>query len=173
MSDVKLFSTAKTKNSPPNSNRECGVCRRTKVTNSPRNIVIYAIRFSRSMNNRKWRQRPTATLIFSVITKKITARAPTFYDARRKNRRTARIFLGRSAGRRFRRFRIFRRSLDAVLFTDYVPLEIHVPVDFEDREILEKILTERRGRRVYIHEPKRGQKARNDLARRNKCENRF
>lgn len=43
--------------------------------------------------------------------------------------------------------------------TDYVPLEIHVPVDFEDRETLEQILTERRGRRVYIHEPKRGQKA--------------
>ena len=43
--------------------------------------------------------------------------------------------------------------------TDYVPLEIHVPVDFEDREVLEKILTERRGRKVQIHEPKRGQKA--------------
>lgn len=43
--------------------------------------------------------------------------------------------------------------------TDYVPLEIHVPNDFEDREVLEKILTERRGRRVYIFEPKRGQKA--------------
>jgi len=43
--------------------------------------------------------------------------------------------------------------------TDYVPLEIHVPVDFEDRIPLEKILTERRGRRVHIYEPKRGQKA--------------
>ncbi len=43
--------------------------------------------------------------------------------------------------------------------TDYVPLEIHVPVDFEDRENLEQILTERRGRRVYIHTPQRGQKA--------------
>lgn len=42
---------------------------------------------------------------------------------------------------------------------DYVPLEIHVPNDFDDRESLEKILSERRGRRVYIHEPKRGQKA--------------
>ncbi len=42
--------------------------------------------------------------------------------------------------------------------TDYVPLEIHVPVDFEDREILEKVLTTRRGRRVHIYEPKRGQK---------------
>jgi excinuclease ABC subunit C len=40
-----------------------------------------------------------------------------------------------------------------------VPLEIHVPVDFEDREPLEKVLTERRGRRVHIYEPKRGQKA--------------
>ena len=42
--------------------------------------------------------------------------------------------------------------------TDYVPLEIHVPIDFEDRKTLEQILTTRRGRRVYIHEPKRGQK---------------
>ncbi len=42
--------------------------------------------------------------------------------------------------------------------TDYVPLEIHVPNDFEDRAILEKALTERRGRRVRIFDPKRGQK---------------
>ncbi len=40
--------------------------------------------------------------------------------------------------------------------TDYVPLEIHVPEDFEDRAILEKALTERRGRRVRIIDPKRG-----------------
>jgi excinuclease ABC subunit C len=43
--------------------------------------------------------------------------------------------------------------------TDYVPLEIHVPQDFADREVLEKALTERRGRRVRILDPKRGQKA--------------
>jgi len=42
--------------------------------------------------------------------------------------------------------------------TDYVPLEIHVPVDFEDRELLEKALTQRRGRRVRIFDPQRGQK---------------
>ncbi|MGI8811306.1 MAG: excinuclease ABC subunit UvrC [Pyrinomonadaceae bacterium] len=42
--------------------------------------------------------------------------------------------------------------------TDYVPLEIHVPNDFDDRAILEKALTERRGRRVKILDPKRGQK---------------
>jgi len=42
--------------------------------------------------------------------------------------------------------------------TDYVPLEIHVPADFEDRETLEKVLTTRRGRRVHIYDPKRGQK---------------
>lgn len=40
--------------------------------------------------------------------------------------------------------------------TDYVPLEIHVPQDFEDRSTLEKALTERRGRRVRIYDPKRG-----------------
>ena len=42
--------------------------------------------------------------------------------------------------------------------TDYVPLEIHVPNDFEDRAIMERALTERRGRRVKICDPKRGQK---------------
>ncbi len=42
--------------------------------------------------------------------------------------------------------------------TDYVPLEIHVPDDFEDREVLEKLLTKRRGRRVRILDPKRGKK---------------
>lgn len=42
--------------------------------------------------------------------------------------------------------------------TDYVPLEIHVPQDFEDRPVLEKVLTERRGRKVRILDPKRGSK---------------
>ena len=40
--------------------------------------------------------------------------------------------------------------------TDYVPLEIHVPQDFDDRSILEQLLTERRGRKVRILDPKRG-----------------
>ncbi|MBS1794888.1 MAG: excinuclease ABC subunit UvrC [Acidobacteria bacterium] len=43
--------------------------------------------------------------------------------------------------------------------TDYVPLEIHVSQDFEDREVLERALSERRGRRVRILDPKRGKKA--------------
>jgi excinuclease ABC subunit C len=42
--------------------------------------------------------------------------------------------------------------------TDYVPKEIHVPVDFEDRELLEKALTARKGRRVRILDPQRGEK---------------
>lgn len=53
----------------------------------------------------------------------------------------------------------FGEVLTQYYSTDYVPLEIHVPVDFEDRKILEHILTTRRGRKVRIHEPKRGQKA--------------
>jgi excinuclease ABC subunit C len=40
--------------------------------------------------------------------------------------------------------------------TDYVPLEIHVPQDFDDRAVLEQALTTRRGRRVKILDPKRG-----------------
>ncbi len=42
--------------------------------------------------------------------------------------------------------------------TDYVPLEIHVPQDFNDRALLELALTKRRGRRVKILDPKRGTK---------------
>ncbi|MBK9165048.1 MAG: excinuclease ABC subunit UvrC [Acidobacteria bacterium] len=42
--------------------------------------------------------------------------------------------------------------------TDFVPLEIHVPQDFEDRGPLEQLLIERRGRRVKILDPKRGRK---------------
>jgi len=40
----------------------------------------------------------------------------------------------------------------------YVPGEIHVPVDFEDRELLEELLSEKRGRKVQILTPQRGQK---------------
>ncbi len=40
----------------------------------------------------------------------------------------------------------------------YIPSEIHVPVDFEDREALEELLSEKRNRRVEIRTPQRGQK---------------
>src|SRR4051794_8814846 len=40
----------------------------------------------------------------------------------------------------------------------YIPGIIHVPDDFEDREALEEVLSERRNRRVEIHTPHRGQK---------------
>jgi excinuclease ABC subunit C len=40
----------------------------------------------------------------------------------------------------------------------YIPAMIHVPVEFEERELLEEILSERRGRKVEIHTPQRGQK---------------
>ena len=42
--------------------------------------------------------------------------------------------------------------------TDYVPREIHVPTEFEDRALLEKALSERKGRRVHILVPQRGEK---------------
>jgi excinuclease ABC subunit C len=42
--------------------------------------------------------------------------------------------------------------------TDYVPREVHVPVDFADRELLEKALSARKGRRVRIYDPQRGEK---------------
>jgi excinuclease ABC subunit C len=40
----------------------------------------------------------------------------------------------------------------------YVPARIHVPVEFEDLEVLEEMLSERRGRKVEIHTPQRGVK---------------
>ena len=40
----------------------------------------------------------------------------------------------------------------------YIPSRIHVPVDFEDREALEELLSEKRGHRVEILIPRRGQK---------------
>ena len=40
----------------------------------------------------------------------------------------------------------------------YVPAEIHVPVEFEDREVLEELLSEKRNRKVEIRTPQRGQK---------------
>ncbi len=40
----------------------------------------------------------------------------------------------------------------------YVPRNIHVPVDFDDRELLEEILGEKRGGRVEIMVPQRGGK---------------
>ena len=42
--------------------------------------------------------------------------------------------------------------------SDYVPREIHVPTNFDDRELLEKALGERKGRRVHILAPQRGEK---------------
>ncbi len=41
---------------------------------------------------------------------------------------------------------------------NYIPAEIHVPVDWEDREVLEELLTSERGRRVHIVDPQRGPK---------------
>lgn len=54
----------------------------------------------------------------------------------------------------------FFSSLLKQLYLDqqYIPAAIHVPVDFEDREALEELLSEKRNRRVEIHTPQRGQK---------------
>ena len=46
--------------------------------------------------------------------------------------------------------------------SDYVPREIHVPIEFDDRELLEKALTERKGRRVHILGSAARRKARHD-----------
>ena len=46
----------------------------------------------------------------------------------------------------------------AYLDQQYIPGLIHVPADFEDRELLEEFLSDKRGRKVEIHTPQRGQK---------------
>jgi excinuclease ABC subunit C len=42
--------------------------------------------------------------------------------------------------------------------SDYVPREIHMAIEFNDRELLESALSERKGRRVHILAPQRGEK---------------
>ena len=56
--------------------------------------------------------------------------------------------------------REFFSSLLKQIYLDqqYLPAEIHVPVDFEDREILEELLSEKRGHRVHILAPQMGRK---------------
>ena len=44
------------------------------------------------------------------------------------------------------------------LEAEYLPKTIHVPVEFEDRELLEVSLSERAGHKVEIHTPQRGSK---------------
>jgi excinuclease ABC subunit C len=44
------------------------------------------------------------------------------------------------------------------LEAEYLPKAIHVPIDFEDRELLEEMLTERAGHKVEIFTPQRGSK---------------
>jgi excinuclease ABC subunit C len=54
----------------------------------------------------------------------------------------------------------FFSSLLKQIYLDqpYIPNRIHVPVDFDDRQELEDLLSERRGRKVEIQTPQRGQK---------------
>jgi len=61
--------------------------------------------------------------------------------------------------REFDAAEFFSSLLKQVYLDDpYVPGVIHVPVEFEEREVLEEFLSEKRGRKVEIHTPQRGQK---------------
>jgi excinuclease ABC subunit C len=61
--------------------------------------------------------------------------------------------------RQFDPAEFFASLLKQVYLNDpYVPAFIHVPVEFEDCPVLEEYLTEKRGRKVEIHTPQRGQK---------------
>jgi excinuclease ABC subunit C len=64
----------------------------------------------------------------------------------------------------------FFSSLLLQIYMDqqHIPGEIHVPAEFEDREVMEDLLSEKRGRKVEIRTPQRGQKkALMDLVRTN------
>jgi len=54
----------------------------------------------------------------------------------------------------------FFSSLLLQIYIDqqHIPAEIHVPVEFEDRAVMEELLSEKRGRKVEIRTPQRGQK---------------
>ncbi len=54
----------------------------------------------------------------------------------------------------------FQSTLLLQLYADepHIPGIIHVPVEFEDRDAMQDLLSEKRGRRVEIHTPQRGQK---------------
>jgi excinuclease ABC subunit C len=54
----------------------------------------------------------------------------------------------------------FFSSLLKQIYLDqqFIPAEIHVPVEFEDREALEELLSEKRHHKVEIRTPQRGQK---------------
>ncbi|MDE0166574.1 MAG: excinuclease ABC subunit UvrC [Bryobacterales bacterium] len=56
--------------------------------------------------------------------------------------------------------REFLSSLLMQIYLDaqYVPSLIHVPVDFDDRDVIEELLSERRKRKVVIATPQRGSK---------------
>jgi excinuclease ABC subunit C len=61
--------------------------------------------------------------------------------------------------REFDAAEFFSALLKQVYLDDpYVPGVIHVPVEFEEREVLEDFLSEKRGKKVEIHTPQRGQK---------------
>ncbi len=61
--------------------------------------------------------------------------------------------------REFEASEFFASLLKQVYLDDpYVPAVIHVPVEFEERQVLEELLSEKRGRKVEIHSPQRGQK---------------
>src|ERR1019366_5360146 len=45
--------------------------------------------------------------------------------------------------------------LQIYLDQQYVPSIIHIPVEFEDLEVMEELLTEKKNRKVEIHTPQR------------------
>jgi excinuclease ABC subunit C len=95
--------------------------------------------------------------IFGLLRRAAAGGRQSLPPAQRPDRRPPRILLGRSA--EFDEPEFFSSLLKQIYLDQrYVPAIIHVPVDFEDREALEELLSEKRNRKVEIHTPQRGQK---------------
>lgn len=60
---------------------------------------------------------------------------------------------------RFEAAEFFQQVLIQVYLNQpHIPGHIHVPIEFDDRDVLEELLTERRGRKCTIYTPQRGEK---------------
>ena len=141
------------------------------VTKWPLSIAICGRLSSSFRNNRRWRLRRSAMWISSRY----------YREGRRLALQLFTMREGHIVGRReffwedlpeddFDPASFLSDVLAQYYTTDYVPKEIHVPVDFEDRELLEQALNERKGRRVKILHTSTRREARPDRSRGEECE---
>ena len=114
--------------------------------------------WKRSRSARRWPRPRATTWISSPATP-----SRRWWRSTSSTCATARLWTAASSSGKTRRNSTSRSSsprCSQQLYLDqqFIPAEIHVPVEFEDREALEELLSEKRGHRVEIRTPQRGQK---------------